>query len=63
MPSWHGGNLPANARDAGDEHSTPGSGRFPGGGHGNSLQYSGMENPMERGDQWASVHGVMKSQT
>ena len=58
-----GKNPPANARNVGDRGSVPESGRFPGGGHGNSLQYSGMENPMERGDQWASVHGVMKSQT
>ena len=56
MPSWHGGNLPANARDAGDEHSTPGSGRFPGGGHVNTLQYSCLENPW-----WATVHSLAES--
>ena len=41
-------NLPANAGDIGDVSSIPGSGRFPGGGHGNPLQYSFQENPMER---------------
>ena len=36
----------------------PGSGRPPGGGHSNPLQYSCLENPMERGAWWATVHGV-----
>ena len=36
----------------------PGSGRSAGGGHGNPLQYSGLENPMDRGAWWAEVHGV-----
>ena len=40
-----------------------GSGRSPGGGHGNPLQYSCLENPMERGAWQAAVHGVTKSQT
>ena len=40
----------------------PGLGRFPGGGHGNPLQYSCLENPKDRGPQWATVHGVTKSQ-
>ena len=40
---------PANAGDPGDASSTPGSGRSPGGGHGNPLQYSGLENLMDRG--------------
>ena len=42
-------NPPANAGDAGDMGSIPGSGRFPGGRHGNMLQYSFLENPMDRG--------------
>ena len=43
--------------------SIPGSGRSSGGGHGNPLQYSCLENPMDRGAWWASVHRVAKSQT
>ena len=42
-------NLPMNAGDAGDVGSVPGLGRSPGGGHGNSLQYSYLENPINRG--------------
>ena len=42
---------------------TPGLGRSPGEGHGNPLQYSCLENPMDRGACWATVHGVTKSQT
>ena len=53
-------NLPANA---GDEGSIPGSGRSPGEGNGNPLQYSCLENPMDRGAGWAIIHGVAKSQT
>ena len=41
----------------------PGMGRSPGEGHGNPFQYSYLENPMNRGDQWAIVHGVAKNQT
>ena len=41
----------------------PGLGRSPGGGHGNPLQYSCLENPMDRGAWKAAVHGVTKSQT
>ena len=51
------------ACNAGDLGLTPGSGRFPGGGHGNPLQYSCQENPMDRGAWWATFHGVAKSQT
>ena len=47
----------------GDKGSVPGSGRSPGGGNGNPLQYSRLENPMDRGAWWATVHGVAKSQT
>ena len=53
-------NLPANAGDAG---SIPGPGRFPGGGHGNLLQYSCLENPMDRGAWQATVLGVTKRRT
>ena len=56
-------NLPANAGDTGVLGSIPGSGRSPGGGHGNLLQYSCLKNPMDRGACWATVHGVTKSQT
>ena len=55
-------NLPANAGDARDVGSIPGSGRSPGGGHGNSLQYSCLENPMDRGAWRVTVHGVAQSQ-
>ena len=46
--------------DAGDAGSIPGLGRSPGGGHGNPLQYSCLENPMDRGAWWATAHGVAK---
>ena len=48
-------NLPANARDVRHSGSIPESGRSPGGGHGNPLQYSFLENPMDRGAWWATV--------
>ena len=48
-------NLPANTGDAG---SFPGSGRSPGGGNGNPLQYSCQDNPMDRGAWWATVRGA-----
>ena len=56
-------NLPANAGDARDVDSIPGLGRSPGGGHGNPLQYSCLENPMDRGAWCPTVHGVANSQT
>ena len=56
-------NMPANAGDIRDMGSIPESGRSPGEGHGNSLQYSHLENPMDRGSQWAAVHRVTQSQT
>ena len=56
-------NLPANAGDIRDAGSIPGSGRSPGKGHGNPLQYSCLENPMDRGAWWATVHRVAKSWT
>ena len=49
--------------NAGDLGSIPGLGRSPGEGHGNPLQYSCLENHMDRGAWWATVHGVTKSQT
>ena len=52
----------ASACDAGDPGSIPGSGRFPRGGHGNPLQYSCLENPMDRGAWWAMVCRIAKSQ-
>ena len=55
-------NLLANAGDSGDVHSVPGLGRSPGGGHGNLLHCSFLENPMDRGTWQATVHGVAKSQ-
>ena len=48
---------------AGDSGSIPGSGWSPGGAHGKSLQYSCLGNPIDRGDWWAAVHGITKSQT
>ena len=56
-------NAPTNAGDSGNAASIPGSGRFPGVGNGKPLQYSGLDNPMDRGAWWATVHGVAKSQT
>ena len=56
-------NLPINAGDAGDVGSIPGLRRSPGGGHGNPLQYSCLENPMDRGVWWAAIRAVTKSQT
>ena len=55
--------LPVNAGDARDLGSIPGSGRSPGEGNGNPLQYSCLENSMDRGVWWATVQGVAKSQT
>ena len=55
--------LAANAGDIRDTGLIPGSGRSPGGGCGNPLQYSGLENPRDRGAWWAVVHGVAKSWT
>ena len=56
-------NLPANAGSAGLVGSIPGSGRSPGKGNGTPLQYSCLENPMDRGALQATVHRVTKSQT
>ena len=56
-------NPPANAGDLRDSSWIPGLGIFPGEGHGNPLQYSCLENPMDRGAEWATVHRITKSQT
>ena len=58
-----GKNPPANAGDTGDVGSILGSGRSPGGGHGNPLHYSCLENPMDRGAWGFTAHGVTKFQT
>ena len=61
LPWWIGGKK--SACNAGDLGSIPGLGRSPGGGHGNPLQYSCLENSMDRGSWRAIVHGVTKSLT
>ena len=58
-----GKNPPANSGDIRDTGLIPGSRRSLGGGHSNPLQYSFLENPMDRGDWWATVHGVTESDT
>ena len=54
--------LPAYAGDIRDVDSIPGSRRSPGGGHGNPLQYSCLENVMDRGAWWVTIYRVLKSQ-
>ena len=54
-------NLPASARDLRDLGLIPGLGRSPEGGHGNPLQFSCLENPMDRGASWATAHRVAHS--
>ena len=56
-------NPPANAGDLRDAGSIPGLGKFPGGEHDSPLQYSCLENLMDRGARRATVHGIAKSQT
>ena len=56
-------NLPAFAGDTGDVGLVPGLGRSPGGGHDNPLHYSCLENSVNRGTWWATVHGATKSWT
>ena len=63
-PGFPGGSeVKASACNAGNPGSIPGSGRSPGEGNGNPLQYSCLENPMDRGAWWAIVHRVAKSRT
>ena len=56
-------NLPTSAGDLREEDYTPGLGKVPGGGHGNPLQCSCLENLMDRGAWQAMAHRVAKSQT
>ena len=56
-------NLAVSVGDIRDLGSIPGLGRSPGEGNGNPLQYSCLENPVDRGAWWVTVHGVAKSQT
>ena len=58
-----GSEVKASACNVGDVGLIPGSGRFPGEGNGNPLQYSCLENPMDGGAWWATVHGIPKSWT
>ena len=60
---WCRKNSPANAGDTGDMGLSPGSGRYSGGGNSSPLQYSFLENPMDRGAWRATVHGVAESRT
>ena len=67
-PTWNSGvqggsEVKASASNTGDLGSIPESGRSPGEGNVNPLQYSCLENPMDGGAWWATVHGVAKSQT
>ena len=61
LPWWLSGKE--SSRSAGDMGLTPGLGRSPGGGHGNPLQYSCLENPMDRGARRATVYRVAKCRT
>ena len=58
-----GSDCKESACKTGDLVLIPGSGRFPGEGNGNPLQYSGLENSVDRGTWWATVHGVAESVT
>ena len=64
FPCWlHSKESTCNAGAVGDTGSSPGSERAPGGEYGHPVQYSCLENPMDRGAWWATVHRVAKSQT
>ena len=63
LPGGASGKEPASAGDLRDVGSIPGSGRSSGGEHGNPLQYSCLENPIDRGAWWAEVHRVAESDT
>ena len=58
-----GSEVKASACNAGDLGSIPGLGRSPGEGNGNPLQYSCLENPMDGGAWWVTIHGVAESDT
>ena len=58
-----GSDVEVSVYNAGDPGSIPGLGRSPGEGNANPLQHSCLENPMDRGAWWATVHGVAKSRT
>jgi len=60
FPGGSGIKNPPAACNAGDVSSTPGLGRYSGGGNGNPLQYSCLESPMDREAWWAMIHGVEK---
>ena len=64
LPRWQSGKESiSNAGVAEDECVIPGLGRSPGGGHGNLLQYSCLENPTDRGIWWVTAHGAVESDT
>ena len=63
FPGGASGKEPTNAEDTGDAGSIPGLGRSPEGGHSNPPHFSHLDNPMDRGAWWATVHRVAKSQT
>ena len=64
LPKWFSGKEQhANAGDARDKSSVPGSGRFPEVGDGKPLQSTYLENPMDRGTWWTIVHRFAKSRT
>ena len=64
LPWWLSSKEPTySAGDTGDLGSIPGVGKSPGGRRGNPLQYSCLENHMDRGAGWATIHGVTKNQT
>ena len=63
FPGGTSGKEPTNEGDRKDTGSTPGLVRSPGGGHGNTLQWSCLENPMDRGARQAVIHGVIELDT
>ena len=63
LPRWYSGKEPVSTGYARDVGLIPGSGRSPGERNGNPLQYSALENPMDRGAWWATVHEVAQSRT
>ena len=60
---WRAGGPPAKAKDIRDVGSIPGLGRSPGGGHGNPLQYSCLENPLNRRAWWLQSMGLQRADT